>query len=233
MLLEINVKDKRDILRYCSILKSGKYSGCSITSKNNNYSLANTLCALVKINSTSVIPTFSCKANYDQSFYATYNNFLTFINSLKNFNIDQILLVSGNPSMKLNTIEVLKQFGNPNIKVAVAYNPYSKDLDNENLRIGEKLLYSNVNQVWLQLGQDLDKLKTAVEFIRQINPNIVIVNSVLEPTTKLLKSLQFRPWSGVYYTDEFYNSLDFALQNVRYMQELSKELGLIILISGV
>jgi hypothetical protein len=83
------------------------------------------------------------------------------------------------------------------------------------------------------LFQDQVKLKIAVEFIRKINPKIHIVNSVLQPTKSLHKSLQFRPWSGVYYIDEFYNDLNFALQNVQEMRQLSKDLGLEILISDV
>jgi hypothetical protein len=243
MILEMNVKTQNDLDKYLEILKQGIYSNVSITSKKGNMNLITVLssisdCPYQGAGSEAdwgnfVIPTFSCKANYSQNAYQTYKEFLEFIKTLKVFNLNQILLVSGNPKMKLGTLEVLEQFEDEAIKIGVAYNPYSKDLKTENQRLIAKLKYPNVNQVWLQLGQDLDKLKAAVEFIKNIKPEIKIVNSILLPNKNLLKALQFRPWSGVYYTDQFYNNLDFALQNAEQMQQLSRDLGLEILISGV
>jgi hypothetical protein len=233
MILEANIKNSLDIIRYCKTLKTGIYAGCSITSKKHNFDMANALSAIVKVNSINIIPTFSCKANYDKNASSTYDIFLGFINTIKSFNLNQILLVSGNPKLKLDSLEVLNEFNDSSFNIAVAYNPYSKDLVTENQRLLEKLKHPNVNQVWLQLGQNCDKLKIAFQFIKSINPELQIVNCILEPNMKLLKSLQFRPWSGVYYTDQFYNDLDFALQNIDQMKQLSRDLGLEILISGV
>jgi hypothetical protein len=256
MLLELNIKSQKDLDKYLKILKHGQYSGISITSKKDNLDLNLVLSSLINYSylgdgsnadwgnaikftdqkhdkQIKITPTFSCSANYKQNATKTFIKFLQFTQTLISHNINQFLLVSGNPKMKLDTLEVLNHFIDSNIKIAVAYNPYSKDLEIENQRLFNKLKYSNVNQVWLQLGQDRVKLINAVKLIRSKNPQIKIVNSVLQPTANLLKSLKFRPWSGVYYTDEFYNDIEFALQNVNEMKQLSQELGLEILISGV
>jgi hypothetical protein len=277
MLLELNIKTTQDLDKYLVILKSGQYCGVTITSKKGNLDFEEVLFSLCKIplwgcseadgmdiivheskniQQLKIIPTFSCSSNYNQNAIQTFDRFLNFMKILDKYNVKEFLLVSGNPKMKLDTMEVLKtlNFGtypyevlssaqdedflenadlNDKVKIGIAYNPYSKDLERENIRLVEKVKFSNVLCVWLQLGQDLDELKTGVDFIRTINPYILIVNSILSPSKTLLKSLQFRPWSGVYYSDEFYNNLEFALQNVQNMQQLSQELGLEVLISGV
>ncbi len=240
MFLELNIKTQENLTKYLEVLKSQDYSEVSITSKKNNLDLVTVLNTLQN-NKLKIIPTFSCSSNYNQNANQTYKEFLSFVKILKQNKINQLLLVSGNPKMKLETLKVLEQFGNESddqseyqsIKIAVAYNLYCKNMDIENQRLKAKLVYPNVNQVWLQLGQDLEKLKTGVDFIRKINPNIVIINSVLMPTQSLLKSLQFRPWAGVYYCDQFYNDINFALKSTGEMKRLSKQLGLKILISGV
>lgn len=231
MLLELNIKTTKDLEKYLEILKHEDYSVVSTTSKKGNMDLGLVLNCLNRDNLT-ITPTFSCSSNYNKNADLTYNNFLNFIQILKQHNIHQLLLVSGNPKMKLDTIKVLQQFNDSRIKIAVAYNPYSKNLEIENQRLIAKLQFMIVNQVWLQLGQDVQKLQASVQFIKNINPNIIIVNSILAPTTNLLKSLQFRPWSGVYYSDQFYNDINFALQSVQEMKDLSQELNLEILING-
>lgn len=232
MLLELNIKTVKHLNKYLELLKSSIYSGVSITSKPNNLDLITVLAALTKVPNLEIIPTFSCKANYNQSASQTYQKFLNFISTLNRFDLNQFLLVSGNPKMKLDTIQVLDQFNNPLSNIAIAYNPYAQDLGKENQKLVAKLKHQNVNQVWLQLGQDQVKLKQAIVLIKSINPKIQIINSVLLPTKSLLKSLQFRPWSGVFYSDEFYNNLAFALDNTHQMTQLSQKLGLQILISG-
>jgi 5,10-methylenetetrahydrofolate reductase len=256
MLLELNIKTQKDLDKYLEVLSLGQCSGVSITSKKGNMDLNLVLSSLLNCpylgagsnadwgntivftnqqydEQIKIIPTFSCSVNYDQNAIETFIKFIQFTQTLKQYNINQILLVSGNPKMKLDTLEVLKQFKDSDFKIAVAYNPYSKNIEIENKRLMQKLSHPNVNQVWLQLGQDFEKLKVATKFIRDTKPQIQIVNSILQSTKSLLKSLQFHPWSGVYYTDEFYNDLDFALQNVQEMKQLSQDLGLEILISGV
>lgn len=256
MLLELNVKTQKELDKYLEILKQGQCSSVSITSKKDNLDLNLILSSLINCpylgagsgadwdnaivftnqkyyEQIKITPTFSCSVNYNQNVNQTYNNFLEFIEVLNKFKIKQFLLVSGNPTKRLDTIQILKQFSGSNFNIAVAYNPYSQNLELENQRLLQKLNHPNVKQVWLQLGQDKDKLSNAVKLIRSINPQILIINSVLQPTKILLKSLQFRPWSGVYYTNEFYNDLSFALQNVQEMKELSQDLDLEILISGV
>jgi hypothetical protein len=283
MLLELNIKTQKDLDKYINILKSGEYSGATITSKKSNMGLESILKILqdrhlelikrftlegVEYQRLKIIPTFSCSSNYETNSTITFQKLIQFISILKQYKIQDLLIVSGNPKMKLDTLEVLKlmdcesqldgifigaqskssktnhigfsrfaendsYIGDSYSNIGVAYNPYSKNLELENQRLIAKLQFSKVNQVWLQLGQDCQKLITAVEFIRKLKTDIQIVNSILMPNPKLLQSLKFRPWSGVYYSEEFYEDISFANKNIDEMKKLSKALNLKILISGV
>jgi hypothetical protein len=280
MLLELNIKTQKDLDKYILILDSGEYSGVTITSKKGNMDLESILKTIydrhleqserstvggVEYQRLKITPTFSCSSKYETNSTKTFQKFLEFTSILKQFNIQDLILVSGNPKMKLDTLEALHLLENEtqfyevqpkpskaqhkgfsrfaqndryivddsHLNIGVAYNPYSKTLEQEKQRLIAKLKYSKVNKVWLQLGQDCYKLITAVEFIRKLKPEIQITNSILMPNPKLLQSLKFRPWSGVYYTDKFYNDIKFANTNVEEMKKISRELNLEILISGV
>merc|ERR1711871_1852416 len=111
----------------------------------------------------------------------------------------ELLLCSGGGKKKTkpDTIQVLAMLPPasipPNISLAVAYNPYEEDIQGENLRLKEKLLY-NVEKIYLQFGSDLNKLREGMEFINGLNKErlqqgkipLKIIGSVMIPSKQLL-----------------------------------------------
>ena len=150
--------------------------------------------------------------------------------------VREILLCSGGgkEKPKADTIEVLKTLPlssiPTNISLGVAFNPYEVDIQNENRRLKEKLLY-NVDRVYLQFGSDLIKLKEGMEFILELNGErsldgkdpLKVVGSVMIPSKQLLARFRFRPWAGLMLSEEFLNNIDVADKTVRDLLVIYRE----------
>ena len=139
-----------------------------------------------------------------------------------------ILLCSGGgkEKPKADTIEVLKTLplsSTPaNISLGVAFNPYEVDIQNENRRLKEKLLYKGARG-YVQFGSDVIKVKEGMEFILELNGErslegkepLKVVGSVMIPSKQLLARFRFRPWAGLMLSEEFLNNIDVADKTVR------------------
>jgi hypothetical protein len=122
--------------------------------------------------------------------------------------------------------------------IAVAYNPYFMDSNMqhvENGRLKEKLLTNNiVTKVYLQFGTDLIKLRRGLEYIHQLTTTtsttttttnnksttetkktmVTIAGSIFLPTAKLIAQQKFRPWNGVYLSEQFLSGPSMATEIV-------------------
>ena len=74
-----------------------------------------------------------------------------------------------------------------------------------------------VNSIWLQFGSNLQALEKEIKFIQknitdQSNNfnQIRIYGSILVPSKQFLARFKFRPWRGVYLTQDFLNSLEYS-----------------------
>lgn len=106
-------------------------------------------------------------------------------------------------------------------KIAVAYNPYFPsrfDQEKENRRLTEKLATGCVSKIYLQFGTDLERLQKGLDLIQNKNSSnsnssvdigvdtgvgIDIAGSLFLPSKKLIAQQKFRPWNGVFLSDEF------------------------------
>lgn len=146
---------------------------------------------------------------------------------LENSSADEILLVSGSGEKKAwNTLEALRVVGRAakvededgsgsdstgkghHPKIAVAYNPYfpsDSDQEKEDRRLTEKLATGCVSKVYLQFGTDMDCLQKGLKLIRKQSGDfeIDIAGSLFLPTKKLIAQQKFRPWNGVFLSEEF------------------------------
>ncbi|MGK3752829.1 MAG: hypothetical protein ACI8RD_005135 [Bacillariaceae sp.] len=144
-------------------------------------------------------------------------------------NADEILLISGSgkKTTQWNTIEALKAvketksttvgtMSRPTI--SVAYNPYfplPSDQEEENRRLEEKLATGCVSKIYLQFGTDLNSLKNGIDFcynkVKEENyDDISITGSLFLPTKKLIAQQKFRPWNGVFLSQEFLSGPEHA-----------------------
>ena len=126
----------------------------------------------------------------------------------------EILLVSGSTSTKSwNTVEALRmlQSKRQGRKVAIAFNPFfpsQQERDVEYKRLDEKLSTGQVSKVYLQFGTDLSLLQQGLSILRK--HNVPVAASVFLPTKQLIAQQKFRPWKGVYMSDQFLSGPDQA-----------------------
>jgi hypothetical protein len=115
----------------------------------------------------------------------------------------------------------------------------------------EKLLSTNniVTKVYLQFGTDIIKLRRGLEYIHQLttttstttsyNNNkstietkkkeVTITGSIFLPTAKLIAQQKFRPWNGVYLSEQFLSSPSMATEIVISIIRLYNEFNVEIL----
>ena len=152
----------------------------------------------------------------------SFNDLLKFINLSREYDNKEILLVSGSRKRKnFEVSNILNKLKDEGIKFGVAYNPYFiKDIDIsfERNNLFKKVNSGLVNSIWLQFGSNLQALKKEIKFIRKnitdqsktINSEIKIYGSILVPSKQFLARFKFRPWRGVYLTQDFLNSLEYS-----------------------
>ena len=136
--------------------------------------------------------------------------------------------------------------------IAIAYNPFfplEKDISIEKQRLIDKLNTNQVNKIYIQFGTNLNVLQSTLKWlINDILPQycqnttttnnnnkqkrITICGSIFLPTKKLIAQQKFRPWNGVYLSQEFLNSPHDAYQIVVQMMKLYQKFGCEILIEA-
>ena len=174
---------------------------------------------------------------------ATYEKLTSFANSIA---ADEVLLISGSGEKKaMDSVEALKRLqqdrsvqppSNDAAKICVAYNPFipsEYDRDVENDRLLEKIESGLVAKVYFQFGTDMSLLQSGLDFICKVREekglhDLDICGSIFLPTKKLIAQQKFRPWNGVYLSDEFLSgeagAKSTVLQMIRMYQKYNAEL---------
>ena len=181
---------------------------------------------------------------------ASYEIFSSFVQALHNkndpierINLNEVLLVSGSgEKAKLDPINTLQRLKSEKIvtlpTIAVAYNPFfqnEQQREIERERLLKKLETQQVNKIYLQFGTDLELLRSALKFLAELRSEDkfkCISGSIFLPTKKLIAQQKFRPWNGVFLSEEFLQSPENAHQIVVNMMRLYKEYDCEILIEA-
>tara|TARA_Y100001968_G_scaffold318916_1_gene349772 strand:- start:3136 stop:3984 length:849 start_codon:yes stop_codon:yes gene_type:complete len=185
--------------------------------------------------SIDIIPHFSIQHEFKRNKTNTLDSLIEFIQIVKHLGCKQILLVSGSQRKStldsVSALSLIKQ--NPLINnddcisIGVAFNPYlaSPLFEEEMLRLEEKLKSGLVSSIWIQFGTDnilLEKrLEILLDFITSAKKNnpkfsyISIYGSILIPSKQFLARFKFRPWKGVYCSESFLESVEYATIVVR------------------
>lgn len=153
------------------------------------------------------------------------------LDTLKLSKANEILIISGSGEKTAwNTVSALKSaeaanLPSPSPLLAVAYNPYfpeKEDQEQENRRLQEKLATACVQKVYLQFGSDLDKLIIGLEYLKELQNSrpFQVAGSLFLPTAKLISQQKFRPWNGVFLSQEFLSGPDNAKA---ILQEMVKQ----------
>jgi hypothetical protein len=134
--------------------------------------------------------------------------------------VRRVLLVSGSGSRKFDTVACLTAMTLPSERcprIGVAFNPYLPTCDGrekERERLRQKLATGRVSSVWLQIGSDQGLLAEGLSFLRSIaserGQELELHGSVFLPSKLLLAQMKFRPWNGVFLSDEYLSSVEAA-----------------------
>ncbi len=175
--------------------------------------------------SLDVVYHYSLYHQYTKNNLDSYKYFVKFIEKCVSFNNKEILLISG--SKKKNGFDVTdvldkinKDINTNIINFGIAYNPFfsnNKDIEDERNRLLEKLSSGIINSIWLQLGSDVYLLKKGILFLNETIKNnikysdgIKVYGSLFVPSKQSLSRFKFRPWKGVFFSNDYLYSLEKA-----------------------
>ena len=169
---------------------------------------------------------------YHYSFYhqfyknrsISYKEFLNFIELNHFYNkSNEILLVSGSKKRSqfevLDILNKLKFDLSDDIRFGVAFNPYfseDKYCKIERNRLIDKLNSNFVHSIWLQFGSDINLLTKEINYLNKmifttqqfINNDRRIYGSLFILSKQFLARFRFRPWKGVFLSNEYLNSIE-------------------------
>ena len=181
--------------------------------------------------SIKLIPHFSIQHQFKTNKDNTTLNLINFLQLSNRLECEDVLFVSGSVRRAtLDTVSSLNYLKN-NINIikeikpiGVAFNPYLAGLLSvEELgRLKSKLSSGLVGSIWIQFGTNYTQLEKSIVTLKSIlyayytantiNTKIKLYGSILIPSKLFNARFKFRPWKGVYCSDNFLNSLDYANQ---------------------
>ena len=193
-----------------------------------------------------VTPHFSMKNNSSRDAEATVRALKSFSVTCANKGVKEILLVTGSGKRKMDSLEALRRLKmdrgwkretiERGLKFGVAYNPYFQEageLEEENDRLAKKLGTELVRSVWFQIGSEVDALDRGLARVREMAPDdIELFCSVWIPTKQLLARMKFRPWKGVFLSDEYLSSVEKAEKITREQIQLCTKYGANVLVES-
>ena len=171
-----------------------------------------------------VIYHYSLYHQYTKNRENSYIDFLNFVNKCNFYNNKEILLISGsNKKKNFDVIEIMSDLIREkklNINIGFAYNPYLKNyynIEGERSRFEKKIASGLTKSIWLQYGTDINLLKSEINFLKKsicnnlssrTDQNIKFFGSLLIPSRQFIARFKFRPWKGVYISNEYLYSLE-------------------------
>ncbi len=230
--IEISFKSLDELRKTLSFYQTNNLYKINIPCKNSlrkDFLLKSIEIAKKEFPNIDIIPHFSIFHEFKRNRINTQNSFINFMQAVKYYGCKQVLLVSG--SQKRSTLDsvsalyMLKDnslFLNQDIFIGVAFNPYlpTNLFDEEMLRLEKKLQSGLVSSIWIQFGTDYKLLRSRIEILSNMlsmainnnhkTPKISLFGSILIPSKQFLARFKYRPWKGVYCSNEFLESEELA-----------------------
>ena len=242
---EISIKSIDELHRNLSFYQLNNLYKVNIPCKNNLKKdfLLNTIKRARKhFPMIDVVPHFSIFHQFDKNRLNTQDSLINFLQTVKGLGCKEVLLVSGSQKRatfdSVSALNFLKDnplFYRQDFSLGVAFNPYLPSLlFNEEIKRLEKKLQSGlVSSIWLQFGTDYKLLKDRIKILKSIVDSNMIDNSkisdikfygsILMPSRQFLARFKFRPWKGVYCSNEFLDSLEIANKIVKNLLSTYKQ----------
>ena len=229
----------RSILSFCQLHNLYKIN---IPCKNNlkkDFLLNSIKISREEFPNIDLIPHFSILHEFKRNRLNTLNSFINFIRFVKGLDCNQVLLVSGSQKRStldslttLSSINDINLFSKGDFSIGVAFNPYLPSFlfDEEIFKLEKKLNSGVVRSIWIQFGTDFNMLENRMKLLRQkissfdknnlYKSRIKLFGSILIPSKQFLARFKYRPWKGVYCSDEFLGSVDIASELVKNLLKI-------------
>ena len=88
------------------------------------------------------------------------------------------------------------------------------------MKLEQKLKSGLITSIWIQFGTDCTLLEDRIEILKKLiisaqktysqKENIKLFGSILIPSKQFLARFKYRPWKGVYCSNDFLESPEFA-----------------------
>ena len=170
-----------------------------------------------------------------------------------------VLLISGSGKRKgLDTVTALEKLATSgpaaarDIPLYIAFNPYLPTIEERKTefeRLRRKLMAEpgRITGIYLQMGTNFENLENGLDFLAKVQldvdkaclaaakeaPNWCIYGSVFVPSKKLVAQMKFRPWNGVFLSEEFYlSNLEAAEATTAKLLEIYRSRGIIPLVES-
>ncbi|KAK9863776.1 hypothetical protein WJX84_000402 [Apatococcus fuscideae] len=223
--LELFFKKKQDLTdKVLPFLRERNLRRLNITNKNKKDDLIESVATIYEgLPEAQLCVHYALKWNSKGSPAATLKAFQEFCIKLASYSDASVLLISGTRPGKndsVQALQLLKEQQNCQesaaVPISVAFNPFfpaAADFAREKQRLKQKLQTGMVDAVYLQNGNDLQRLQEGLDYIKEVQGNrhnLKILGSVFLPSKKLLAQMNFRPWNGVFLSKEYLGSVDKA-----------------------
>ena len=230
--IEISFKSFEELRKTLSFFQRNNLYKINIPCKNclkKDFLLNSIEIAKDEFPNIDIIPHFSILHEFKRNRVNTLDSFINFMQAIKYYGCKQVLLVSGSQKRStldsVSALDMLKDnslFSNQDISIGVAFNPYLPAylFDEEISRLEKKLKSGLVSSVWIQFGTDYKLLRCRIERLSNMitvtinnNPKIsriTLFGSILIPSKQFLARFKYRPWKGVYCSNEFLESEEVA-----------------------
>ena len=243
--IEISFKSFDELREILSFYQKNNLYKINIPCKNSlkkDFLLEAIKIAREEFPNIDIIPHFSILHEFKRNRIKTQSSFYNFLQFIKNLGCKEILLVSGSQKRStldsVSALEMLKTnnfCSNNDIFIGVAFNPYLQGFmfEQEILRLEKKIESGLVRSIWFQFGSDYNLLKSRMQIIHNTISKakhkdskiskIKFFGSILIPSKQFLARFKFRPWKGVYCSDEFLESVDNANEQTIKLLQTYKE----------
>tara|TARA_B100001250_G_scaffold269920_1_gene232932 strand:- start:5 stop:859 length:855 start_codon:yes stop_codon:yes gene_type:complete len=230
--MEISFKSFDELRLILSFYQKNNLYKINIPCKNNlkkDFLLNSIRISRDEFPNINIIPHFSILHEFKRNRFNTLSSFIEFLQIVNNLGCNEVLLVSGSQKRStldsLSTLTYLKDnplLFNKHISIGVCFNPYLSGFlfENEIIKLKKKLQSGLVSSIWIQFGTDSTILESRIDILKKIilsidksnlnNSNINLFGSILIPSKQFLARFKYRPWKGVYCSNEFLESVDVA-----------------------
>ena len=230
--LELSFKSYDELRSILSFYQNNNIYNINIPCKNSlrkDFLLNSIKIAREEFPNIDIIPHFSILHEFRRNSLNTKTYLNKFLHFVKYLGCKQVLLISGSQKRStLDSVSALSSFkDNPlfsksDFSIGVAFNPFLPGFmfDEEIIRLEKKLQSGLVNSIWIQFGTDITLLESRIETLKKIILSTIKTNSrildislfgsIIIPSKRFLARFKYRPWKGVYCSQEFLESVDFA-----------------------